>query len=92
MAGTKEIEEIIDGLHGILDIAKREGSKAWKFDGTSLIITSTTLAKKVQTVLAGIDKTQLAKEGDDLGTFEIVKLYRRASDILPAVLSLTTKE
>jgi hypothetical protein len=86
MAGTKEIEKIINGVHGILDIAKREGTDAWEFDGTALTIRSQALATKVQQVLSGIDEAALAKESGDLSTIEMVKLYRKASDILPAIL------
>lgn len=86
MAGTREIEEVIAGIYGILDVAKREGPDAWTFDGTALTIKSRALAVKVQQVLAGIDKVQLAREGADLSPFEMVKLYKLANDILPKVL------
>lgn len=86
MAGTKEIEEVIAGIYGILDVVRREGPDAWTFNGTALTINSRALAIKVQQVLAGIDEAELAKEGADLSPFEMVKLYKLANDILPKIL------
>lgn len=86
MAGVKEIEEVIHGIHGILDIANREGRGAWTFDGTTLVIKSRPLATKIQQVLAGVDKAKLAEESGDLSPFEMVKLYRLANDIPNKIL------
>lgn len=92
MAGTKELEEVLDGIHAILNLAKREGPNSWTFDGTALVVKSRPLAIKIQQVLAGIDKVELAEEGGDLSPFEMIRLYRISSDLFPAILALATKE
>lgn len=86
MAGIKELEEVIDGICDVLDLAKSEGSASWSFDGTTLRINSTSLAVKLRQVLDGIDRVQLQKEGEDLSTIEMIKLYKRANNLLPKIL------
>lgn len=86
MAGTAQIEELIDGALSILAVAQKAGPDGWTFTGTTLTINSKPLADAVKKVLDKANVVEIETEMRNLNPFQAIGLARHVLTLLPKAL------